>query len=105
MKVVRNDEAYLLKKKFALDAFKSNCLIYANEKWYTPREFMDSDFVLEEKQIGMQKYHNATRHSVKSAVLRKLEDLRKAQKDYEEFMQKVVKAFDLSPVEAKKNKA
>lgn len=105
MKIVKTDGAYQLKKEFAIRAFNGGCMIYADGRWYTPREFMDSDFVLEQKQVGMQKYYNATLHHAQAAIERMQADLNKAHEEYQDFMKRVLTAFEMHSREARKNKA
>jgi hypothetical protein len=58
----KNSEAYKAKAQVALKAFESGCLIWCQDgkKFYTPREFMDSDEVVTIKYVELQQYKNYT---------------------------------------------
>ncbi len=100
----KNSEAYKDKLNLAMKAYDSGCIIFSHDtkKWYTPREFMDSDESVVFKQLGMEKQTNFTLISPDHAIKRKLEDLHKAEQDFDAFMRKILTAFQLSPVKERK---
>lgn len=104
---LKNKESKLYKDKraFAMRAYNAGCVIYTQgtRKWYTPREFMDSDETIEVKTFGSQDYANVTLMYPKHAIEKRLEDLRKAQEEFDAFMEKMMSAFELSPKQKPKN--
>jgi hypothetical protein len=102
----KNSGAYKQKLEMAMSAFESGCLIYSHDtcKWLTPREFMESDERVVLKGDGLEKYTNFTLMYPKQAIERKLEDLHKAQSNFDAFMKKVLNAFTISPMDSKAKK-
>ena len=102
----KNSEAYKAKLKIAMKAFEKGCFIHSKEtqKLYTPREFMESDERVEIKMYALQEYSNMNLLYPDYLVKSKLEALQKAQKDYNDFMAKVVDSFTLSPREPLKKR-
>lgn len=100
-----NDPDYEARKKLSVKAFESGCVICSKGKFYTPREFLESDEKVTFMKSGMQEYSNCPLHYPKHAIERKLEDLRKAHKEFESFMQSLITAFELHPVKASKKKS
>jgi len=101
----KEDEAYKARLEIAKQAFNSCCMISSGGSWYTPREFLDSDIKVEFMKVGMNTYtKNITMHHVNRAIGRKMEDLQKAQKDFDAFMVKILGAFELNPIESKRKK-
>lgn len=102
----KNSEAYKSKLEIAMKAFNAGCIIYSQDttKWYTPREFMESEEVVVFKQLGVEKYSNFTLMYPAHAIERKLEDLGRAQEEFNTFMQKVLRAFDFNPKHLKEKK-
>ena len=94
------DKDYEARKTLSLQAFEKGCVIFSSTsgKFYTPREFLDSGEQLKVLHSGVNSYTNWNLHYPKSAIGKKLEDLQKAQKDFDEFMTKMMTAFDLHPV-------
>lgn len=101
----KDSKLYREKREFAMRAFNGGCVIYTHgsRKWYTPREFMDSDETIEVKTFGSQDYANVTLMYPKHAIEKRLEDLRKAQEDFDAFMVKMLTAFELNPKPKPKN--
>jgi hypothetical protein len=99
----KNSEAYKQKLKLAMSAFESGCIIYSQDtcRWLTPREFMESDERVVLKGDGLEKYSNFTLIYPKQAIERNLEDLRRAQTDFDAIMKKVLTAFEISPMDPK----
>ena len=99
------DPDYEARKKVSVKAFESGCVICLNGKFYTPRAFLESDEKVTFMTSGTQEYSNCTLHYPRHAVERKLEDLRKAHKEFESFMQSLITAFELNPIKASKKKS
>jgi hypothetical protein len=99
------DTDYEARKKVSVKAFESGCVICLNGKFYTPRAFLESDEKVTFMTSGTQEYSNCTLHYPRHAVERKLEDLRKAHKEFESFMQSLITAFELHPIKALKKKS
>jgi hypothetical protein len=100
----KNSEAYKAKLKIALKAFETGSLIVSTEtqKWYTPREFMECNERVQVKTYGMQEYSNFTLHYAQNAIKKKLEDLHRAQAEFDAIVEKVLTAFELHPKKAMK---
>jgi hypothetical protein len=98
------DDQYELRCKIAKEAFESGCLIFVTgDRWYTPREFVDSKVVVDIKKLDTREYYeNVTKHTVKHAISHQLTKVRETEKQFEVFMNKVLTAFELHPI--KKNK-
>lgn len=99
----KNSEAYKDKLKLAMKAFEAGCIIYSHEskQWYTPREFMYCDERVVFKAMGMEKHTNFTLLYPEHAIKKKLEDLHRAEHEFDAFMQKMLTAFKMSPVNGK----
>lgn len=99
----KNSEAYKAKLKIALKAFDTGSLIISTEtqKWYTPREFMESNERVQVKTYGMQEYSNFTLHYAQNAIKKKLEELHLAQAELDAMVEKVLTAFEFSPKKTK----
>ena len=102
----RRDPMYEKRKELALIAFNSGCMIYASDtgKWYTPKEFVESDQVIDTKVYAMQEYSNIVLHYAKNALIVEQEKMRKKQIEYEAFMKRVLEAFELHPIGKDKQK-
>jgi hypothetical protein len=102
----KDSEAYKQKREIAVRAFNSGCIIYSQDtyKWYTPREFMESNERVVLKEAGLEKYSNFTLLYPKHAIEREMEKLKKAQLDFDIFMKKVFDAFDISGKDLKTKK-
>jgi hypothetical protein len=103
----KNSEAYKNKLKVAMKAFEAGCIIYSHEskQWYTPREFMDCDERVVFKAMGMEKHTNFTLLCPEHAIKKKLEDLHRAEQEFDAFVRKMLTAFKFNPVrlDGKKN--
>lgn len=95
----KNSEAYKAKLELAKKAFEKGCFIHCKDsgKLYSPREFMESNERIKSEMYAQQNYSNMTLHYVDYLLRTKLEQLNTAQQEYNEFMKKVVNAFELSP--------
>jgi hypothetical protein len=93
------DIEYQERLKIAMKAFEAGCVIRSNDtgKWYTPREFLESDEKVIYTRKGLQDFHNFTTFYPASAIKSRLDALHKAEQDFHEFMIKIVHAFDFSP--------
>lgn len=102
----KDSVAYKDKLKVAMDAFNSGCVIHSNDtgKWYTPREFMDSNERLVFTKVDFNEHINFTLIYPSHAIKRKLHDLQAAEQDFQSFMLKMLDAFQLSPIGEKKKK-
>jgi hypothetical protein len=102
----KNSDAYKAKLALSIKAFEKGCFIHSKDtgKLYTPREFLESDEKIKIETYAQQDYSNMTLHYVDYLMKSKLAELRKAQQDYDEFMQKVVEGFSLTPRPALKKK-
>jgi hypothetical protein len=91
---------YEARKKLAVRAFEKGTLIYstASRKFYTPREFLDSNEKVVITKNGLDELCNCKLHYPKNAIEKKLEDLRNAQLEFDMFMKKVMTAFELHPL-------
>jgi hypothetical protein len=98
MNIKLNDPDYEARKKLSIKAFEAGCVICSNGKFYTPRDFLESDVKVTFLKSGMQEYSNCPLHYPKHAIERKLEDVRKAQQELESFMQSLTTAFEFHPV-------
>jgi hypothetical protein len=94
-----DDIEYQERLKIAMKAFEAGCVIRSNDtgKWYTPREFLESDEKVVYTRKGLQDFHNFTTFYPASAIKSRLDALREAEQDFHEFMTKIVHAFDFSP--------
>jgi hypothetical protein len=94
---INNDESYKLRVEVSKKAFNNHCLIFSPEsqKWYTPREFLESNEKVERKPVGMHDYYNVSFFNPQSAILRQLEMLQKAQKGLDELILKVNSSFEI----------
>jgi hypothetical protein len=101
------DPDYEARLKVALKAFDNGLVIFCTttQKLYTPRTFVESGEKVIITKHGLDEYSNCVLHYPKDAIGRKLEDLHKAQKDFDSFMEMMMTAFDLHPVKAFKKKA
>jgi hypothetical protein len=102
----KDSEAYKQKREIAVRAFESGCIIFSQDtrKWYTPREFMESDEKVVFKVLGLDKYSNFTLFYPKHAIEREMEKLYKAQADFDTFMKKVLDNFEISAKDLKTKK-
>lgn len=98
MNIKLNNPDYEARKKLSIKAFEAGCVICSNGKFYTPRDFLESDVKVTFMTSGTQEYSNCALHYPKHAVQRKIEDLRKAQHEFESFIQSLTTAFDFHPV-------
>ena len=101
------DSNYEGRKKVAIKAFNGGYVIFAkdSQRFYTPREFLNSDERVIIEKIGLDEYMNCTLIDAKHAIGRKLEDLQKAKKEFDQFMNSMMNAFDLHPLKDIKKKA
>lgn len=98
-----------LRIEAATKAFETGSLIWsqAQKRYYTPREFVDSDITVMYKYIDSTRYYdNITLFKAEYAVKYEIGRLKKAQSELESFMQRVLTAFELHPIkkESKSNK-
>ena len=95
----KESQAYKDKLTVAMKAFNAGCIIYSHEtkKWYTPREFMECDERVVFKMLGMEKYSNFTLFYPQYAIKKKLEDLRIAQENFDDFMLRMLSVFKFDP--------
>lgn len=102
----KDSNAYKDKLALAMKAFEEGCFIFScdSKKLYTPREFMECPERVTSTMYGLQEIHNMNLLYVDHLVKSKLEDLRKAQDDYDAFMKKVMNSFKLSPREPMKKR-
>lgn len=95
------------RSKLALKAYNDGCMIYSSDSqsWFTPREFVDSkEVIVYRSYAGNTSVANMTLHYVKSAIQAEEERLASAVKRNQEFMEKVLNAFDLHPTGRKSSK-
>lgn len=95
-----NDPMYDKRKQLAIKAFESGCVLFARDtqKWYTPKEFMASDEVIKSDTYALQEYTNIVLHYPKSAITWHQTKAQQSQKDFDEFLGRLLKAFDLHPI-------
>ncbi|WP_316743401.1 hypothetical protein [Pedobacter antarcticus] len=94
-----NSEEYQNRKKLALEAYEKGCVIFSpqSQRFYTPREFIDSDEIVTYKMVGMSKFSNCGLMEPKYAIAKKLEVRNRAEIDFKDFMERMMKAFELHP--------
>jgi hypothetical protein len=102
----KSSDAYKQKLELAMKAFDAGCIIYSQDtcNWYTPREFMESNERVVWKMLGLEKHSNFTLMYPRHAIERKMEDLQKAQIEFDVFIKKVLGAFQIGPLDAKVKK-
>lgn len=90
--------------KIAMEAYNKGCVIFSENtrKWYTPREFVDSDEKVIFKRVGLDNYSNFTNFYPAFAIKSKLEALHDAEQEFQDFMKKMLNAFELRPLDKKK---
>ena len=95
---------YEKRLKIAMKAFEAGCVIFSmnTQKWYSPREFIESDEVVVFKMYGMEERHNFTLFYPKFAIQKKMEDLKKAELDFENYIDWIMNAFEFSPKQKNK---
>ncbi|MES2830048.1 MAG: hypothetical protein V4687_17960 [Bacteroidota bacterium] len=99
------EEHYKYRVEAAKNAFERRHLIWSrdNKRWYTPREFVESDEIIKFKFVGVQKiYENIDLFDIQFAIRSKVSGIKKAQEDFEAFMTKVFTAFELQPISKNK---
>jgi len=98
------DLQYEARLKISKKAFEEGCVIRSSvtRTFYTPREFLDSDEKVEIKIYGMQEYSDFTLHYPANAINFKMEELAKSNQQFQDFMKKMLNAFELSPLDKKK---
>ena len=96
--MIEKDQFYEKRLKIAQEAFDSGCMIFASDsqKWYTPREFVNSGEQLIPMRAGLDSHRNITRFYPKYAIQKMLEDKEEADRVFKEFMLKLVDAFDIT---------
>jgi hypothetical protein len=94
---INSDESYKLRLEVSTKAFNNNCLIFSPEsqKWYTPREFLESKEKVERKPVGMHDFYNVSIFNPQHAIERQLEMLQKAQSGLDELMHKLNNSFEI----------
>lgn len=102
----KHSKAYKAKLALAMKAFEQGCFIFSvdTKKLYTPREFMDSTERVTSTMYAQQEIFNINLLYIDHLVKSKLEDLRRAQEEYDTFMKKVFEGFNLSPMEPLKKR-
>ncbi|TDO21913.1 hypothetical protein [Pedobacter duraquae] len=96
-----------LRVTIATEAFNKSCIIFCSDtqEYYTPREFVDSGIIVDVKELDTRKYYgNISLENAKQALQRQAKDLKAANEKYQAFSQKILSAFDLSPVGKSKGK-
>jgi hypothetical protein len=95
---------YKQKAEVALKAFECGCLIWCqnSKRFYTPREFMDSDEVVKITHVELQQYKNYTLVYPQHAIQRQLNELQEAQKEFGSLMVRLLNAFELHPIKPPK---
>ncbi|WP_316780416.1 hypothetical protein [Pedobacter antarcticus] len=90
---------YQHRKQLAMDAHRSGCVIFSPEtqKYYTPREFLDSNEVVIYSMKGMVPGPNFELIKPKIAIRKKLEDLNKTESEFQEFLRRMMSAFEMAP--------
>jgi hypothetical protein len=100
------DPDYEERRKVALRAYEKGLLIHSQTTGmiYTPREFLDSNEKVIYELRGVETYSNLTHFYPKAAIETKLGNLRrargeleKAERDLQDFMDRLLKAFEVLP--------
>jgi hypothetical protein len=103
--ILKNPD-YEARLEVSLKAFESGCVIFSSttKTFYTPRDFLDSDEKVIITKLGLDEHSNCILHHPKHAISRKIEDLQKAHKDFENFVQRMMTAFELHPIKSFRKK-
>ena len=98
MIIHKTDKAYQERLVISNKAFKGGHLIFSpkSQKWYTPREFLESNENVEYQRVGMDDFPNVNMFNPIDAIGRQMSILQKAQKDLDEVIIKVRTAFDIN---------
>jgi hypothetical protein len=93
------DKEYQQRLEIAMKAFEAGCVIRSNDtgKWYTPREFLESNEKVIYTRKGLEDFRNFSTFYPASAIKSRLDALHNAEQEFHEFMTKIVHAFDFSP--------
>lgn len=106
MKIVGKENhtpAYRARLKLAMEAHERGCIIFSHDtkKWYTPREFLDSEETVAYRKLGLNDYANHTLMYPKSAIEFHLEAIHTAEQQFQEFMKRMLTAFNINPKQNK----
>lgn len=103
---IKKDPYYEQRVEYAIKAHKNGCLIFSpqKKKLYTPREFVESGEEVSFSRPGLEDYINFTQLYPKMALEARIERVQKAQadlaaaeKELEDVIKKVLKAFKFIP--------
>lgn len=96
---MNKSEEYQKRKKLAIEAYEKGCVIFSpdTQRFYTPRDFIDSDEIVVYRTVGMDKYSNCGLMKPEHAISKKLEVLQNAETDFKDFMKRIINAFEMSP--------
>lgn len=91
-----NDENYQQKRAIAKDAHYSGCWIYvpATDKWYTPKEFVESTETIRRKR-GADNSSDYKIRDPKSGLIEKIKQLEKLQNEVKDFSNRLFEYYDL----------
>ncbi|RZK64292.1 MAG: hypothetical protein EOO92_27710 [Pedobacter sp.] len=101
MEKLNNATPHELRVLVAKEAFNSRCMIWSvdDQKYYTPREFVESDVVVEVRFIDSRRYFsNITMFAPEYAIKQELERIKETQTKVDLFIQRVFTAFELQPI-------
>ncbi|WP_074590447.1 hypothetical protein [Pedobacter antarcticus] len=94
-----NSQEYQHRKQLAMKAHRSGCVIFSPEtqKYYTPREFLDSNEVVKYIVREMVPATNFDLMKPKIAIKKKLEELNKTESEFQDFLRRMMSAFEMAP--------
>ncbi|RQO65092.1 hypothetical protein DBR40_24790 [Pedobacter sp. KBW01] len=98
------DSEYNAKRAIAKDAYNAGCIIYStgSGKWYTPEEFMNTESEKVSIHRGKDDGRKFTIMTIKAGVQKKLEALKYAEADLQNFMGRMLAYSEIVPTRNKK---
>jgi hypothetical protein len=74
------------------------CKVSDTQKWYTPKEFVESNEIIKSDSYALQEYTNIVLHYPKNAISWHKTRAQQSQKDFDSFLERVMNAFELHPI-------
>ncbi|WP_316743794.1 hypothetical protein [Pedobacter antarcticus] len=95
----KNISDYDKRREIATKAFEGGFVIFsqASQKWYTPREFLDSNEQVTYTKAGVSVVPNVNFYYPAYAIKKRMEKLQLEEKDFNDFMDRVNIAFEMVP--------
>ena len=93
------DSEYTKRREIATKAFEGGFVIFSpkSQKWYTPREFLDSDEQVVFTKAGVSDVPNVNFYYPAYAIQKRIEKLQRDENDFKRFINRVTTAFELVP--------